>query len=57
MWRMDWKWCGDSGSGEVIMATVQVRVDSGLDQSHGIIDGGKGNTIRDRWMKVAYGAE
>lgn len=36
-------WC--SGSREVMMAIVQVRVDSGLDQSHGIIDGGTGNTI------------
>lgn len=36
-------WC--CGRGEVIMAIVQVTVDSGLDQSHGIIDGGKGNTI------------
>lgn len=38
------RWC-DSGSREVIMAVIQVRDDSGLDQSHRIIDGEKENTI------------
>lgn len=47
LWLQCGEWTGgdDGGSREIIMAGVQVRVDSGLDQSHGITEGEKRNTF------------